>query len=200
MKDKVLKLFGKYKKWVYVAAAVILILLICLIFHSCKKEKAEPEINVPVYSFDTSFETRKQADNDLKKQGIIIKDRPFQKITKTEAEGDKIAEDFAAENHADYIVKEKNDIPQIIENTEPENKDKSRAENKPEETKIYTNNYYAVSQEKKHDIKAGIAVIDNHADAVLTYRNRDVSYSLYTDGNKDKIIKGAAVQVTIAKW
>ena len=200
MKDKALELFGKYKKWVYVAAAVILILLICLIFHSCKKEKSEPEINVPVYSFDTSFETRKQADNDLKKQGIVIKDRPFQKITKTEAEGDKIAENFAAENHADYIVKEKNDIPQIIENTEPENKDKSRAENKPEETKIYTNNYYAVSQEKKHDIKAGIAVIDNHADAVLTYRNRDVSYSLYTDGNKDKIIKGAAVQVTIAKW
>jgi|GEM_PF-2584518 len=200
MKDKVLEVFGKYKKWVYVAAAVILILLICLIFNSCKKEKKEPEINVPVYSFDTSFETRKQADNDLKKQGIIIKDRPFQKITKTEAEGDKIAENFAAENHADYIVKEKNDIPQIIENTEPENKDKNRAEDKPEETKIYTNNYYAVSQEKKHDIKAGIAVIDNHADAVLTYRNRDVSYSLYTDGNKDKIIKGAAVQVTIAKW
>lgn len=200
MKDKALELFGKYKKWFYIAAAVILILLVCLIFHSCKKEKKEPEINVPVYSFDTSFETRKQADNDLKKQGIIIKDRPFQKITKTEAEGDKIAENFAAENHADYIVKEKNDIPQIIENTEPENKDKSRAENKPEETKIYNNNYYAVSQEKKHDIKAGIAVIDNHADAVLTYRNRDISYSLYTDGNKDKIIKGAAVQVTIAKW
>lgn len=200
MKDKALELFGKYKKWVYVAAAVILILLIALIFHSCKKEKTEPEINVPVYSFDTSFETRKQADNDLKKQGIVIKDRPFQKITKTEAEGDKIAENFAAENHADYIVKEKNDIPQIIENTEPENKEKSRAKNNPEETKIYTNNYYAVSQEKKHDIKAGIAVIDNHADAVLTYRNRDISYSLYTDGNQDKIIKGAAVQVTIAKW
>lgn len=200
MKDKALELFSKYKKWFYVAAAVILILLVCLIFHSCKKEKTEPEINVPVYSFDTSFETRKQADNDLKKQGIVIKDRPFQKITKTEAEGDKIAENFAAENHADYIVKEKNDIPQIIENTEPENKEKNRAKNKPEETKIYTNNYYAVSQEKKHDIKAGIAVIDNHADAVLTYRNRDVSYSLYTDGNKDKIIKGAAVQVTIAKW
>lgn len=200
MKDKALELFSKYKKWFYIAAAVILILLIFLIFHSCKKEKTEPEINVPVYSFDTSFETRKQADNDLKKQGIVIKDRPFQKITKTEAEGDKIAENFAAENHADYIVKEKNDIPQIIENTEPENKEKNRAENKPEETKIYTNNYYAVSQEKKHDIKAGIAVIDNHADAVLTYRNRDVSYSLYTDGNQDKIIKGAAVQVTIAKW
>lgn len=195
MKDKALQLFVKHKKWFYFAAVFILILLICLIFHSCKKEKSEPEINVPVYSFDTSFETRKQADNDLKKQGIVIKDRPFQKITKTEAEGDKIAENFAAKNHADYIVKEKNDIPQIIEN-----KDKNRAENKPEETKIYTNNYYAVSQEKKHDIKAGIAVIDDKANAVLTYRNRDVSYSLYTDGNKDKIIKGAAVQVTLAKW
>lgn len=200
MKDKALELFGKYKKWFYITAAVILILVICLVFHFCKKQEKEPEIHVPVYSFDTSFETRKQADNDLKKQGIVIKDRPFQKITRTEAEGDKIAEDFEAENHADYIVKEKNDIPQIIENIEPENKDKSRAENKPEETKIYTNNYYAVSQEKKHDIKAGIAVIDDKANAVLTYRNRDVSYSLYTDGNQDKIIKGAAIQVTLAKW
>lgn len=195
MKDKALQLFVKHKKWFYFAAVFILILLICLMYHSCKKEKKEPEIHVPVYSFDTSFETRKQADNDLKKQGIIIKDRPYQIVTKTEAEGDKIAEDFAAENHADYVIKEKNDIPQIIEN-----KDKNRAENKPEETKIYTNNYYAVSQEKKHDIKAGIAVIDDKANAVLTYRNRDVSYSLYTDGNKDKIIKGAAVQYTICKW
>lgn len=195
MKDKALQLFVKHKKWFYFAAVFILILLIFLLFNSCKKEKKEPDIHVPVYSFDTSFETRKQADNDLKKQGIIIKDRPFQTVTKTEAEGDKIAEDFAAENHADYVIKEKNDIPQIIEN-----KDKSRAENKPEETKIYTNNYYAVSQEKKHDIKAGIAVIDDKANAVLTYRNRDVSYSLYTDGNKDKIIKGAAIQVTLAKW
>lgn len=200
MKDKALELFEKYKKWFYIAAAVILILAICLVFHSCKKQEKEPGIHVPIYSFDTSFETRKQADNDLKKQGIVIKDRPFQKITRTEAEGDKIAEDFAAENHADYIVKEKNDIPQIIENIEPENKDKSRAENKPEETKIYTNNYYAVSQEKKHDIKAGIAVIDDKANAVLTYRNRDVSYSLYTDGNQDKIIKGAGIQITLAKW
>ena len=195
MKDKALQLFVKHKKWFYFAAVFILILLIFLLFNSCKKEKKEPDINVPIYSFDTSFETRKQVDNDLKKQVIIIKDRPYQIVTKTEAEGDKIAEDFAAENHADYIVKEKNDIPQIIEN-----KDKNRAENKPEETKIYTNNYYAVSQEKKHDIKAGIAVIDDKANAVLTYRNRDVSYSLYTDGNKDKIIKGAAVQITLAKW
>lgn len=196
MKNKALQLFVKHKKWFYFAAVFILILLICLMYHSCKKEeKKEPEIHVPIYSFDTSFETRKQADNDLKKQGIIIKDRPYQIVTKTEAEGDKIAEDFAAENHADYVIKEKNDKPQIIEN-----KDKNRAENKPEETKIYTNNYYAVSQEKKHDIKAGIAVIDDKANAVLTYRNRDVSYSLYTDGNKDKIIKGAAVQVTLAKW
>lgn len=196
MKDKALQLFVKHKKWFYFAAVFILILLIFLLFNSCKKEdKKEPDINVPIYSFDTSFETRKQADNDLKKQGIIIKDRPYQIVTKTEEEGDKIAEDFAAKNHADYIVKEKNDIPQIIEN-----KDKNRAENKPEETKIYTNNYYAVSQEKKHDIKAGIAVIDDRANAVLTYRNRDVSYSLYTDGNKDKIIKGAAIQVTLAKW
>ena len=132
MKDKALQLFVKHKKWFYFAAVFILILLIFLLFNSCKKEKKEPDINVPIYSFDTSFETRKQVDNDLKKQVIIIKDRPYQIVTKTEAEGDKIAEDFAAENHADYIVKEKNDIPQIIEN-----KDKNRAENKPEETARY---------------------------------------------------------------
>lgn len=185
------------RKMILAAVVVVLVVVGALVWHQRQKPD-EGRVNVPLYSLDTGFSTdnARKADSKtqeaaLKKVGIEIQDRPRRYVTATEQQGDDIARKTAEHERADYVVKQRDTAPAIVAPT-----DDSKG-NKGQQTTVYNNTYYAVHQEKKHDIKAGVAVVDDKAAAVVTYRNRELSYSVYTDGHK---ATGAAVQYTICKW
>lgn len=187
------------KRRMILAAIVVVVLVVvvgALVWYQRQKPD-EGRVNVPLYSLDTGFSTdnarkdSKAQEAALKKVGIEIQDRPRHYVTATEQQGDDIARKTAEHERADYVVKQRDTAPAIVAPT-----DDSKG-NKGQQTTVYNNTYYAVHQEKKHDIKAGVAVVDDKAAAVVTYRNRELSYSVYTDGHK---ATGAAVQYTICKW
>lgn len=181
------------KRKMILAAVVIVVLVVvgALVW----QEPDKGRVNVPMYSLDTGFSTdnARKADDKaqeaaLKKVSIEIQDRPRHYVTATEQQGDDIARKTAEHERADYVVKQQDTAPAIVAPTD---------DGKGQQTTVYNNTYYAVHQEKKHDIKAGVAVVDDKAAAVVTYRNRELSYSVYTDGHK---ATGAAVQYTVCKW
>ena len=182
------------KRKMILAAVVIVVLVVvgALVWHQRQKPD-EGRVNVPLYSLDTGFSTdnarkdSKAQEAALKKVGIEIQDRPRHYVTATEQQGDDIARKTAEHERADYVVKQRDTAPAIVAPTD----------DRGQQTTVYNNTYYAVHQEKKHDIKAGVAVVDDKAAAVVTYRNRELSYSVYTDGHK---ATGAAVQYTVCKW
>ena len=186
------------RKMILAAVVVVLVVVAALAWHQ-RQEPDKGRVNVPLYSLDTGFSTDnarkdygKTQEAALKKVGIEIQDRPRHYVTATEQQGDDIARKTAEHERADYVVKQRDTAPAIVTPT-----DDSKGEDKGQQTTVYNNTYYAVHQEKKHDIKAGVAVVDDKAAAVVTYRNRELSYSVYTDGHK---ATGAAVQYTICKW
>lgn len=187
------------KRRMIIAAVVVVVLVVvaALVWYQRQKPD-EGRVNVPLYSLDTGFSTdnarkdSKAQEAALKKVGIEIQDRPRHYVTATEQQGDDIAIKTAERERADYVVKQRDTAPAIVAPT-----DDSKGEDKGQQTTVYNNTYYAVHQENKHDIKAGVAVVDDKAAAVVTYRNRELSYSVYTDGHK---ATGAAVQYTICKW
>lgn len=188
------------KRKMILAAVVVVVLVVvaALVWHQRQKQD-EGRVNVPLYSLDTGFSTDNARKDDgktqeaaLKKVGIEIQDRPRRYVTATEQQGDDIAKQTAEHERAAYVVKQRDTAPAIVAPT-----DDGKGEDKGQQTTVYNNTYYAVHQEKKHDIKAGVAVVDDKAAAVVTYRNRELSYSVYTDGHK---ATGAAVQYTICKW
>lgn len=187
------------KRRMIIAAVVIVVLVVvgALVWYQRQKPD-EGRVNVPLYSLDTGFSTDNVRKDDgkaqeaaLKKVGVEIQDRPRHYVTTTERQGDDIAQQTAKHEGADYVVKQKDADPTIVATDDSKDKDKGQ------QTTVYNNTYYAGHQEKKHDIKAGVAVVDNKAAAVVTYRNRELSYSVYTDGHR---ATGAAVQYTICKW
>lgn len=184
------------RKMILAAVVVVLVVVGALVWYQWQ-EPDEGRVNVPLYSLDTGFSTDNARKDDkaqeaaLKKVGIEIQDRPRRYVTATEQQGDDIARKTAERERADYVVKQRDTAPAIVAPT-----DDSKG-NKGQQTTVYNNTYYAVHQEKKHDIKAGVAAVDDKAAAVVTYRNRELSYSVYTDGHK---ATGAAVQYTICKW
>lgn len=184
------------KRRMILAAIVVVVLVVvgALVWHQ-RQEPDKGRVNVPLYSLDTGFNTDNARKDDgkaqeaaLKKVGIEIQDKPRHYVTTTEQQGDDIAKQTAEHEGADYVVKQQDTAPAIVAPTD---------DGKGQQTTVYNNTYYAVHQEKKHDIKAGVAVVDDKAAAVVTYRNRELSYSVYTDGHK---ATGAAVQYTVCKW
>lgn len=187
------------RKMILVAFVVVLLVIVGALVWYQRQKPDEGRVNVPLYSLDTGFSTDnvrkdggKAQEAALKKVGVEMQDRPRHYVTATEQQGDDIAIKTAERERADYVVKQRDTAPAIVAPT-----DDSKGEDKGQQTTVYNNTYYAVHQEKKHDIKAGVAVVDDKAAAVVTYRNRELSYSVYTDGHK---ATGAAVQYTICKW
>lgn len=184
------------RKMILAAVVVVLVVVGALVFWHQRQESKSGRVNVPLYSLDTGFNTDNARKDDgkaqeaaLKKVGVEIQDKPRHYVTATEQQGDDIAEQTAKHEGADYVVKQQDTAPAIVAPTD----DSGRGQ----QTTVYNNTYYAVHQEKKHDIKAGVAVVDDKAAAVVTYRNRELSYSVYTDGHK---ATGVAVQYTVCKW
>lgn len=186
------------RKIVLVAVVVSLVIVGALVWSQRQQAQDAQQVNVPLYTLDTDFSTEnvqkaEQAQEAaLKKVGVEIQDRPRHYVTTIEQQADDIARQTAAKEGADYVVKQHDTAPAIVAPT-----DNGKDKDKGQQTTVYNNTYYAVHQEKKHDIKAGVAVVDKKAAAVVTYRNREMSYSVYTDGHR---ATGAAVQYTICKW
>ena len=187
------------RKMILVAFVVVLLVIVGALVWYQRQKPDEGRVNVPLYSLDTGFSTDNARKDDgkaqeaaLKKVGVEMQDRPRNYVTATEQQGDDIARKTAERERADYVVKQQDTAPAIVAAT-----DDSKGEDKGQQTTVYNNTYYAVHQEKKHDIKAGVAVVDDNKAAFVTYRNRELSYSVYTDGHK---ATGAAVQYTICKW
>lgn len=186
------------RKIVLVAVVVSLVIVGALVWSQRQQAQDAQQVNVPLYTLDTDFSTEnvqkaEQAQEAaLKKVGVEIQDRPRHYVTTIEQQADDIARQTAAKEGADYVVKQHDTAPAIVAPT-----DNGKDKDKGQQTTVYNNTYYAVHQEKKHDIKAGVAVVDDKAAAIVTYRNRELSYSVYTDGHK---ATGAAVQYTICKW
>jgi hypothetical protein len=137
-------------------------------------------------AFSINGKTVSESDaKDLSRQinRVSKKELPaYHSITIEKESADNKANEIAKENKADAVINQKS-------KNEKESNDKAD---------VYDNNYYIVSSERKHDIKAGCAYVDNSAYATVSYRNRQVEYTaMYNPSTKQA---GAMVQVTVAKW
>jgi len=107
--------------------------------------------------------------------------------TSTQQEADKQAQTLAKTDKADYILKQTTTTKPV----------KSESVGAPTDQEIQ-NNYYAISQERKHRISAGATVIDSKAYATLAYTNDRMTYEVHSKDLQG--IDGASVLYTIAKW
>jgi len=107
--------------------------------------------------------------------------------TSTQEQADKQAQTLAKTDKANYVLKQTTTTIPV----------KSESVGVPTDQEIQ-NNYYAISQERKHRISAGATVIDSKAYATLAYTNDRMTYELHS---KDlHSVDGASIMYTVAKW
>lgn len=105
--------------------------------------------------------------------------------TSTQQEADKQAQTLAKTDKADYVLKQTtatNPVKNLGAPTDQE----------------IQNNYYAISQERKHRISAGATVIDSKAYATLAYTNDRMTYEIHSKDLRG--IDGGSVLYTVSKW
>lgn len=184
------------EKWKIVLYSAIIALLIAAIAVGIAVllKKDEPAVvQIPsvsernikeAFPKSTSSEVKEIEKQIIKTQDV--KAPEYHYYTITQEAGDKEARQYAAKEKADKVVKTTEEIPV---------KDEKGRET---EQKVIENNYYGINLNRKHDIKLGAAAIDDDPYVSLSYRNRDVEYTVYkkTNGNK----YGAGISVTVAKW
>jgi hypothetical protein len=145
--------------------------------------------------------------------------------TYTQADADSKAQEYAARQKADQIVKTTEYVP-IYVNGSPANSNGSGStttttpkktttvmdkngkvlegelvSTEQQETaqgQIIENSYYAINLNRKHSVEAGVKYVDKKVYAAVSYRNRDVRYEVMYSP-KDRTW-GAGVMVTVAKW
>jgi hypothetical protein len=104
--------------------------------------------------------------------------------TSTQEQADKKAQAMAKADKADYVLKQ----TATTKNTDTTNKTDQEIQN----------NYYAITQERKHRISAGATVIDNKAYATLAYTNDRMTYEIHSKDLKG--VDGGSVMYTVSKW
>lgn len=107
---------------------------------------------------------------------------------------DEKAQGYAINSKADKIVKTTSLVPAC----DAGQQDCSVVTTPTTPTTLYENNYYAINMERKHKIAAGVMSVDGKAYAAVSYTNRDVTATAYTDDFKG--INGGSVMYTVAKW
>lgn len=105
--------------------------------------------------------------------------------TSTQQEADKQAQTLAKTDKADYVLKQTTTANPVKSVGAPTNQE-------------IQNNYYAISQERKHRISAGATVIDSKAYATLAYTNDRMTYEVHSKDLRG--IDGGSVLYTVAKW
>lgn len=96
-------------------------------------------------------------------------------VTTTQAAADTKAQQMAAKDKANYVLKQPTNTATQIQN-----------------------NYYAIQQERKHKIAVGGADVNSKACAAISYTNRDTTITAYSKDIKG--IDGASITYTVAKW
>lgn len=96
-------------------------------------------------------------------------------ITTTQAAADTKAQQMAAKDKTDYVLKQPTNTATQI-----------------------SNNYYAITQERKHRIAVGAAEVNSKAYAAIAYTNRDTTITAYSKDMRG--IDGVSVMYTVAKW
>lgn len=173
-------------------------MLLCIIifgFAHYKVHKTEPEvITVPstnVSDIKPFFPKETNSTiKDLSNQMTSAKETQapiYKYYTITQEAADKKAQEYAASQKADKIVKETREKDII-----------GSDDNSSEQNKVIENNYYGISLERKHKIKAGAAVIDDDPYISVSYQNRKIEYTAYVNPNNNKY--GAGVSYTVAQW
>jgi hypothetical protein len=96
---------------------------------------------------------------------------------------------------SDFIVNEEarkvNKPDKIIKTTE-----QITSNNKSEKVNLYQNKYYGINLNKRHSVSVGGAYINSEPYASVSYRNREITYSVY--GN-DKHY-GVGINYNIKSW
>ena len=190
----------EHKKAAVIAIVCITLLCIVLAFKGCKEESAKAPEVTPVHSttpqaLQEYFPNMSKAD--AKDTSRLIEHAQqqaptYQYFTNTQQAADRQAQAYASRDKADKLIKTTTAVP-VIDSAAAKSKDNGQ-----HAAEVIQNNYYAIQQQRKHEVKAGAAVIDQKVYGELSYRNRDVEYSVYCDTSGQHY--GAGVQYTIAKW
>ena len=99
--------------------------------------------------------------------------------TTTQKAADNEAQTLAKADKADYVLKQTTSTP--VKSAEQ-----------------IQNNYYAIQQERKHRMAAGVTAIDGQAYATVSYTNDRLTYELHSKDMKG--IDGASIMYTVKKW
>lgn len=192
------KSFFQQHKKVCVTGLILMVLfaLALISYHMNRKSASESipgvttttENNVLPTDISTAYSAQGKniSTNDAKTMAKIIektvetKAPTYQYYTTTDSSADKMAQRYAVAGKADTIVKQQ-DSQQVGNTT------------------VYDNKYYAVTNAKKHSISVGPSIdVDEHkVDAAISYRNRDMTYTVVTDGHS---VDNVTVQYQVARW
>jgi hypothetical protein len=185
------------KKKIIIACSILLVVILSVFayyhFHNkvndVKQVTTETKTVLPS-TVSTAFEYNGKSistneSKDLSRQinRVSTKELPaYHSITTDETIADNKATEIAKKQKADAVIKQTTD-------------DKQASNDK---INVQDNNYYVINQERKHDIKAGCAYVDNSAYATISCRNRQVEYTAMYNPSTHQA--GAMVQVTVSKW
>lgn len=186
------------------------------------KEEPVPVVTVPNTSPNTLQQSMPELTThdaqDLSHQIERAKEQQapqYHYYTYTQEAADAKAQEYAAAQHADKIVKETQYVPIYVNGQEQQQQKKAvTAESvtgkkgeiqltetkteQGEEGQIIENNYYAINLNRKHSVEVGIKYVNKDVYAAASYRNRDVRYEVMYSPKTKKW--GAGVMVTVAKW
>jgi hypothetical protein len=198
---KLLTFIQEHKKLALGLLLTVLICVACMFIYASHKNSSEtiPAIHtissnknaqLPPYTVLDAAQTNgktisKQDASDITRlanRSASTEKAYAHSITTDETIADNTAKEIAKEKKADMIIKQTTD-------------DKQASNDK---INVQDNNYYVINQERKHDVKAGCAYVDNSAYATISYRNRQVEYTAMYNPSTHQA--GAMVQVTVARW
>lgn len=168
-------------------ALVILFAIVCWFTYEHFHKEPVPEIvNVPQV---TGQEVQK-AVPDMSRREVERTTRIIERTTTKEAPVQSwyAVSEPAADSKAQEIAKEQK-ADKVIKHTEEKQVEGS-------DNKVVAANYYGISLERKHRVKAGVAIINNEPYGTIAYQNRDIEYTAYAGHDN----YGAGIQYTIAKW
>lgn len=187
--------------WKYIKIGLIAIVAIAFVWlaYSWYQEKNKPPevVKVPdttVSSLSTAFPHETQSTlKDMNHQIERAKDTQapqYHFYTYNQEQADHQAQSYAKQQKADKVVKTSvtKQMPDI------QNPDGSKTPGQ----QIVENDYYAINLNRKHDVKAGAAVVDGTSYVEVSYRNRDVELQAFY--SPEKQTGGAGIKYTVAKW
>lgn len=181
---------------IYIAVIVVILFAVYLFVSNKTAHNTVPKISTIENTDSNSIakgqlEIGKYSGKDNAKEVSDLINKAVKKqanatyFTNTQQEADSKAQALAKEDKADYLLK------QTTKSADNKTADSNS-------NKQIQNNYYAISEEKKHSISVGATAVNGQTYATVAYTNDRLTYELHS---KDlKKIDGASVMYTVKKW